>query len=216
MAHVIAVLNSKGGAGKSTLATNLARGLQLRGGRVLLVDTDPQGTTRDWREMQAEDAELPTVVGIDRPTLHRDLPGVAHAFDYVVVDGAAKLQEMLASAVKVANLILLPVQPSAADIWAVSDLVDMIEARRQVTDGQPAAAFVISRQIIGTNLAAVVQDAVEKYGLPVLKARTAQRVAYAEALATGLTVLDTEPAGKAAHEITAIVNETLEMLNGKK
>ena len=63
MATVLAVLNSKGGSGKTTLAINLARALQLRGAEVLLVDTDPQATTRTWASRQPEDADLPLAVG---------------------------------------------------------------------------------------------------------------------------------------------------------
>lgn len=61
------MLNQKGGSGKTTIATHLARALQLDGAAVLLVDSDPQGSTRDWAAVR-EDQPL-TVVGIDRPTI---------------------------------------------------------------------------------------------------------------------------------------------------
>lgn len=68
---VIAVLNQKGGAGKTTIATHLARALQLSGSDVLLVDFDPQGNARDWSAV-CDDNPI-AVVGIDRPTIERDL-----------------------------------------------------------------------------------------------------------------------------------------------
>ena len=68
--HVIAVLNQKGGSGKTTIATHLARALQLDGDGVLLIDSDPQGSARDWAAVR-EDQPV-TVVGIDRPTIERD------------------------------------------------------------------------------------------------------------------------------------------------
>jgi chromosome partitioning protein len=83
--QVIAVLNQKGGAGKTTIATHLARALQLDGADVLLVDSDPQGSARDWAAVR-EDQPVP-VVGIDRPTIERDLKSVARK-DFVVIDGA--------------------------------------------------------------------------------------------------------------------------------
>ena len=70
--RVIAVLNQKGGAGKTTIATHLARALQLAGHKVLLIDSDPQGSARDWAAVNPEAQPLP-VVGIDRPTIERDL-----------------------------------------------------------------------------------------------------------------------------------------------
>jgi chromosome partitioning protein len=213
MPHVVAVLNTKGGAGKSTLATNLARAFQQDGHSVLIVDSDPQGTARDWRETGG-DIDLPAVFGVDRPTLDIDIPKIAHAFDVIVIDGAAKMTKMAVSAIKAADLVLIPVQPSAADLWAVNDLVDMIEARQQLTEGRPRAAFVINRQILGTRLAGGVDEVLASYGVPVLESRTSQRVAYSEAMAAGLTVLDYEPEGKAAEEIRNLYNELKEHLDG--
>ena len=210
--HVIAILNSKGGTGKTTLATNLAGSLHKKGFHVLLVDSDPQGTARDWHAAQPEHADLPAVVGMDRPTIDKDLFRIASTFDFVLVDGAARLEHMLAAVLRVADTILIPVQPSGYYLWAVTDLVDLIRARQQVTGGKPYAAFIVSRQIIGTHLAQEVNNAVAKFALPVFKARTTQRVAYAEAGQSGLTVLSIEPHGKAAQEIDAITNELLNIL----
>lgn len=213
MATVLAVLNPKGGSGKSTLATNLARALQLGGRSVLVVDSDPQGTARDWRQTAGDDVDLPPVFGVDRPTLEKDIPKVSGAFDVVVIDGAAKAAPMSVSAVKAADVVLIPVQPSAADLWAASDLVDIIAARQSIMEGRPHAAFVVSRQISGTRLASGIQEVLDGYGLPVLAARTSQRVAYAEALAAGLSVVDYEPDGKAAQEILAIIAEIEPLFN---
>ena len=118
MTHVIGMLNPKGGAGKSTLSSNISRCLQLKGFNVLVADSDPQGTLRDWRQSDSEDKQ-PSVVGVDRPNLHKDLPKLASSFDFVIIDGAAKLQEMVASSVKASDIVLIPIQPSAADVWGV-------------------------------------------------------------------------------------------------
>jgi len=89
--QVIAVLNQKGGSGKTTIATHLARALQLDGASVLLVDSDPQGSARDWAAVQ-EDNPV-TVVGIDRPTIDRDLKAIGHK-DFVVIDGAPQAADL--------------------------------------------------------------------------------------------------------------------------
>jgi chromosome partitioning protein len=173
----------------------------------MLVDADPQGTARDWRETAGETYEAPPVFGIDRPTLDKDIPKVSDAFEIIVIDGAAKTTPMMVSAIKAADVVLIPVQPSAADLWAASDLVDVLQARQQVTGGTPYAAFVVSRQIAGTRVAQGVQEVLDGYGLPVLASRTSQRVAYVEALASGRSVLDLPEAGKAAAEIKDLLAE---------
>jgi chromosome partitioning protein len=209
MAITLAIVNQKGGTGKTTLATNLARALQRAGERVLLADSDPQGTARDWRQA-ADQEDMPPVVGVDRPaSLERDLSGVAPSFEWIVIDGAANLknQVLTVSALKAADVVLIPVQPSAADIWGSADLVELIQARQAATGGKPRAAFVVSRQITGTRLAAEVSNALGKYGLPIFAGRTTQRVVYAEALSMGSSVLDLEPTGLAAQEITALLQE---------
>ena len=142
---IIAILNQKGGVGKTTLATNIATKLHLNGSKVLLVDSDPQGSARDWHA--AGNSEI-AVVGIDRPTLDKDIKKISDNFDWVVIDGAPQLTDMAISAIKCADLIIIPVQPSPYDIWASEDLVDIIKHRQQLTDGNPKSYFCISRNHI--------------------------------------------------------------------
>jgi chromosome partitioning protein len=207
MSTVIGVLNPKGGSGKSTLATNLARALQIADRSVLIADLDPQGTALDWKNQEPEGAANPGVIRIlDGKTLAQQLEQIAQAFDFVVLDGSAKVERLTGTAVRIADLVLIPVRPSPADLWGVADLVAAVH--RSATP----AAFVISQQVAGTLLAAEVEEALEEYELPVLNSRTAQRQAYAQAMAAGLSVLDFEPSGKAADEVRAIRDEILNAL----
>jgi len=212
MSRTIALLNQKGGAGKTTLATHLARGLQLRGNKVLLIDSDPQGSARDWHA--ASEGELLPVVGLDRPTLDKDLKAISDGYDWIIIDGAPQAHDLAVSAIKAADLILIPVQPSPYDIWATSDLVDLIKERQALTDGKPRAAFVVSRQIQGTLLAADVREALEGYELPILTGSTTQRVVYANSATTGSTALDLEPSGPAAAEINQILDNLEDATHG--
>lgn len=207
---VIAVLNQKGGSGKTTIATHLARALQLDGADVLLVDSDPQGSARDWAAVR-EDQPLP-VVGIDRPTIDRDLKRFVKK-DFVVIDGAPQAADLAVSAIKASDFILIPVQPSPYDIWATADLVELIKQRIEITDGHLKAAFVVSRAIKGTRIGAEVADALAGYGLPVLSTRITQRVIYPSTAAAGTTVLEADPEGDAAAEIWALTNEIKQMIS---
>lgn len=207
--HVIAVLNQKGGAGKTTIATHLARALQIGGADVLLIDSDPQGSARDWAAVREE--QPLSVVGIDRPTIERDLKNIARK-DFVVIDGAPQAADLAVSAIKAANFILIPVQPSPYDIWATADLVDLVKQRIEVTDGKLRAAFVVSRAIKGTKIGSEITDALNGYGLPVLSSRITQRVGYPGSAATGSTVLDLEPDSEAAREVLALADEIKQSL----
>ncbi len=113
MPKVIAVLNTKGGSGKTTIATNLAHALQRDGTKVLLVDSDPQGSTRDWNE--ANGGNIIPVVGLDRETLAKDLQAISAGYDWIVIDGAPQVAKLSAAAVKAADFVLIPVQALSRD-----------------------------------------------------------------------------------------------------
>lgn len=218
---VLSVLHSKGGTGKSTLSIHLARGLQLQGHRVLLVDTDTsQLTAQTWAgQLDERIADLPVVAA---QRLSKDLPTFASAFDWCVVDGAAKLERTDAEAVAASDIVLIPLQPSIADIWPLRGLIDLIHARRVVTGTRPAAAFVISR---ATRIRETreVEAALEEDGLPVLQARITERVAARRALAEHRTVFESPAGGEtaaesrtrqaAAAEYSAVLTQALALLS---
>lgn len=210
MSFTISILNQKGGSGKTTLATNISVGLARMGGRVLLVDTDPQGSARDWRSVN-DNCCVP-VIGLDRPSLAKDLRDFSKQYDIVVLDGAPQLKEMSAAAIRVSDAILVPVQPSPYDIWATQDLVELISARREISDGKVQAAFVVSRAIQNTKLSNDVIEALSHYSLPVFNAKTYQRVAYATTASNGLSVYEADDL-KAKNEIQAIVEELVQWVN---
>ena len=203
---VISVLNQKGGSGKTTIATHLARAIQLKGFSVLLVDSDPQGSSRDWAAVNEENP-VP-VVGIDRPTIERDLKRIAEK-DYVIIDGAPQAADLAISAIKASDIIIIPVQPSPYDIWATSDLVDLVKQRIEMTDGKLKAVFVVSRTIKGTKIGKEISVALSDYGLPVLETSITQRVIYPTSASVGSSVLDEEPSGEASKEINNLINEIL-------
>ena len=212
--YTIAFLSQKGGAGKTTLATCVARQLQLEGEDVILVDSDPQGSARDWRAATDQDTVL--VVGMDRPTLDKDIKLLSsNGKKWVIVDGTPRSEQMTVSTIKAVDVVIIPVQPSPYDVWAAEDLVSIIRARQEITEGRPKAAFMISRAIKRTELGKEVVSALTDFGMPVLTAKTTQLVTYPKSASIGLTPMDTEPDGNAAREIRAIVAELRQFLKQK-
>lgn len=208
---IISVQNQKGGVGKTTLAVHLSQALAMKGDPVLLIDADPQGSARDWAAAR-DSKPLFTVVGLDRPTIHRDLPGMAENYSHVIIDGPPRVSELARSAIAASDLVLIPVQPSPYDVWSAQEIIDLYK-EASVFKESLKSVFVINRKIVNTAIGRDVVDALSGYGIPVLESHICQRVPFAESAATGQTVLETEPKGQAAKEITALVDELLEIGN---
>lgn len=206
---ILAVMNEKGGSGKTTVALNLATALHRAGRRVVLVDADPQGTARDWRSASPDDADLPDVVALDRPQMLASLKNLAA--DVVVIDTPAKAEQMAAAVIRIADGVLVVIQPSGADIWAAAATIKLIQARRDV-GGTVQAGFLVNRASGVSKLSKeVMAGDWNEYGVDQLDAVIRNRVSFAQSLSDGLSIYDTkDKAGQA--EIDAVLKEIEEWL----
>lgn len=207
---IIGVLNQKGGVGKTTLSVNIASELARRKSRVLLIDADTQGTALDWASARNGDA-LVTVVGFPRASLHKEIAKIGHGYDHVIIDGPPRITELARSVVMAVDLVLIPLQPSPCDIWAVANVIELIEDAK-VFKGNLKTAFVVNRIVANTAIRRGVTKALANYPISTLKATVTQRVIFAEAMAQGLAVYEVNANSQAAKEIEAVTNELLELI----
>lgn len=203
---IISVLSQKGGSGKTTIATNLAAALKKSGKNVVLVDSDEQGSARDWSGA-SESPEVETIA-LDRPGMIASVKKIAA--DIIIIDGSAKADKMAGETIRVSDIVIMPIQPSPYDVWASADLIELVKERIAMTDGKLKAAFVVSRAIPNTKLSKEVMDVLNEHALPVLTGTT-QKTAYSNAAAVGKSVLTFEPNGKAAQEINVLMNELMKV-----
>lgn len=210
---VIAVLNQKGGVGKTTLTKHLAGELALGGGRVTLLDADPQGSALDWAQRRAQSGlrRLYGVFGLARDSLHQEAPQIALQADYVVIDGPPRVAALARSALLAADVVLIPVQPSAYDVWATHEMVQLVVEARVF---RPAlrAAFVINRRVVGTVIGREARSALADQPFPALHAEISQRIVFADSVAAGRLAREVNPGCAAAREIAALADAVRELL----
>jgi chromosome partitioning protein len=213
---VIALLNQKGGVGKTTLsvhiATALAAGTEPERHTVLLIDADPQGSALDWAAQRTAPARFP-VIGLPKPTLHREMPSLGQGYEWVIIDGPPRVGDLARSAIAASDLVIIPVQPSPYDVWAAQDIVDIIN-ECLIHKPQLQSRFLINRLFSNTTLGGEVADALASFEIPVLKTAIRNRTEYAKSAKAGLTALESDPSSQAAKEIHALIQEVFGLFEG--
>ena len=214
-AKTIGIIQVKGGAGRSTVSTNLAGELSKQG-KTVLIDCDmPQGTSASWFAVRQQAGKAGNLIA-DTATNHRELVAKVEQYqdaDFIVLDGPPRIAELTRAILVLADLCLIPVGASAAEIWATSDLLALIEEAKQV---KPVNARMIwTRYRPNTKLAQELSElATKELGLAALTTTLGMRVTYMQALGEGLTVA--ELADQSAKvEARSLVEEVKKLLKVK-
>lgn len=177
---ITAVVNLKGGSGKTSTVIHLAAALRETGESVLIVDGDPQGSALDWANTLGWDA-----TGLPRNTIHKQ-PWLSTSHQNVLIDTPPGDLGITTSAARAADLILIPIQPTSGDFSQYAETVNLIEQVQALTD---APAFTLLTRVVKRTVAAgQIRDALKPFGVPVLTSEIPQ--AQALAMAYGLPITD--------------------------
>ena len=152
-----------------------------------------------------------SIVGLPRPTIHKEITQLARDYDHVVIDGPPRVTDLARSAIMASDVVLIPVQPSPYDIWAADEVVKLIDEARIYKENLKSV-FVVNRKIANTAIGRDVGDALAAYQLPCLSASITQRVVFAEAAAQGRSVQEIDATGPASVEINAVAAELMEFV----
>ena len=202
---VITVAQQKGGAGKTTVTAHLAVAFTEAGKSVAVIDIDPQRSLSDWYRMRESrfgnsgaGVLARTVEGWRTPNEVRKL---TENHDIVLVDSPPHAESEARTAIRAADLVLIPVQPSPMDVWATKPTLSLAERERV------PVLVVLNRVPPRANLTDEMLEEVKRFGASVARARLGNRVAYAAALSEGRTVTEHKPSSRAAGEIRALMKE---------
>lgn len=200
---VITVAQQKGGAGKTTIAANLAVALTRMGKSVVLLDTDPQGSLGRWFMTRREGGEP----GVEFSTasawgVSYECDKLRKTFDFVLVDTPPKIDSDLKPAIRESDLVIVPVSASQVDVWATEGVLDM--AAREKAE----VMVVLNRAKAGTRVAEDVDKTLKELGVARAESVLGHRVAFPETMGVGKGVMER---GKGAwfEEFEALTNEVL-------
>lgn len=213
MTRIVGLVQVKGGAGRSTVATNLA-GELARVGKTVLIDADmPQGTSASWAALRMQ-ANPEGRLLADTVPGHRELVAKVDALrgkvDYIVLDGPPRIAEMTRAILALSDLALIPIGASPAEVWATTDMVSQVQDVQRVH--RLPVRILWTRFRAYTRLAQELATEADKaLGLPPMKATLGYRVAYQEALGTGQTAAEMQDPNARA-EVVALTVEVKRML----
>ena len=195
--QTIIINSQKGGSGKTMLSAHLSTQAELEGeGPVYLIDTDPQGTLTRWHSLRQ--AEIPQRVEVPFAAIEQALGKLkTRGVTYCIVDTAPSREEDVLSLLKLADLVIVPVQPSPSDIWSAAATFQLLKAERI------PFVFVMTRTKTNASITAKSVALLSKFG-EVAATFAADRTAYAASMTDGRTAQELQPKGPAGQEMAAL------------
>jgi len=207
--HVVVIAQQKGGAGKTTLAIQLAIAWGQTGKQVAMLDIDPQGSLSAWRGLRDRivgEERGPKVEALSGWRLGNQLSAAADGADLVIVDSPPHAETDAKTAIRIADLVVLPIQPTMLDLWATEATLDLATAEKTKT-------LLVLNRVPPRSLAAdAVVTEITRKKWPLARTRLGNRQAFAASINDGKGVFETARTGAAGKEIEALAKEILRKL----
>ena len=201
---IISFVNQKGGVGKTTSAINIAASLKRRNYEVKFIDADPQGSASHWQAVESNNAF--EIVHHPQPLSKSDIEELSQNCDFLVIDAPPAIGDITKSILAVTDLSIIPLSPSSLDIWSCKGTLDMID-EAQVENPDLDVKLLINRKIPGTRVGREARDSLSIFDMDLLDTELCQRVAYIDAMTSGVSVMQYAPSSKAAGEIESLCDE---------
>lgn len=206
MSKVITIAQQKGGAGKTTVAAHLAVALAQKGNRVAVLDIDPQGSLSHWHEIRekrfGEGYTGLTHMAVSGWRVASEVSRMKKQSDFIIIDSPPHTETEARTAIRAADLIIVPVQPSPTDLWATKPTLELAKAERV------PVKVLLNRVPANSKLAVKIADELEDC---LAETTLGNRVIFASSLMEGRAATEVDPNSTAAGEIKNLVKEMLKL-----
>ena len=203
---VISFVNQKGGVGKTTTAINLAVSLKKKNYNLVFIDADPQGSATQWHSIEGNKSL--EIMHHPSPVQPYDIKELSNQYDYVVIDAPPAIDDITKAILAVTDLAIVPLSPSALDFWSCKGTIKMIDEIRPLNP-EIKVKLLINRKIPGTRIGREARKTVQSFHMKVFDTELCQRVAFIDAMTSGVSVMQYAPHSKAAGEIERLCEEII-------
>lgn len=218
-ARIIAIMNPKGGVGKTTVTMSLAAEFASRGYRTMVADCDAQASATAWSHAAPDNTPFPAAVvnlASYAGKVHREIQKQLDNYDFILIDCPPSLEAQAPQSVLlVANLVIIPLPPSPADLWATRGVKTLVELAQTINED--LKAVILPNRLVRTSLSKAIMQELESFGIPLMSSGLSNRTAYQEAVVAGVSVSNLgRDAKSSAGEVRAMADEVLALLGESK
>ena len=207
---IISFVNQKGGVGKTTAAINLAISLKRKNHSLLFIDADPQGSAVQWHAIEGNKSL--EILHHPSPIQATDIKQLSVDYDYVIIDAPPALGDISKAILAATDLAIIPLAPSALDVWSCWGTMKMIDEIRPLNPDMDVK-ILINRKIPGTRIGREARETMKKFDTDVFDTELCQRVAFIDAMTFGVSVMQYAPHSKAADEIERLCEEIVPQIS---